>query len=257
MPLPGKWNILLRCGTSVLCGFLAGAAAVSCVGPRCAAGAAMRDLSAVWQSVRKVRHVDPDDRFFDLGGDSLLSIEVMLQAKHHGWDVSLQQILQHQTLRALAQHARRLPSVRPAVRAGGGTNPRMGLYDGVLVKDTHIAAWSRPIGNSSLAEAVKQTRESAPGRSIEVEVDTLDQLQDVLIGHPDIVLLDNMTTDQLREAIQIRDSSAPDVLLEASGGISLQTVRGVAETGVNRISVGALTHSVPNFDLGFDFHRVA
>ena len=144
-----------------------------------------------------------------------------------------------------------------AVRAGGGTNHRMGLYDGVLVKDNHIAAWSRQIGNSSLAEAVKQTRESAPGRSIEVEVDTLDQLQDVLIGHPDIVLLDNMTTDQLREAIQIRDSSAPDVLLEASGGISLQTVRGVAETGVNRISVGALTHSVPNFDLGFDFHRVA
>ena len=138
------------------------------------------------------------------------------------------------------------------------TRPRVAFMDdGILIKDNHIAAWSRQIGNSSLAEAVKQTRESAPGWSIEVEVDTLDQLQDALIGHPDIVLLDNMTTDQLREAIQIRDSSAPDVLLEASGGISLQTVRGVAETGVNRISVGALTHSVPNFDLGFDFHRVA
>ena len=77
--------------------------------------AAMRDLSAVWQSVLKVRHVDPDDRFFDLGGDSLLSIEVMLQAKHHGWDVSLQQILQHQTLRELAQHARRLDDANEQV----------------------------------------------------------------------------------------------------------------------------------------------
>lgn len=144
-----------------------------------------------------------------------------------------------------------------AVRAGGGTNHRMGLYDGVLVKDNHIAAWSRQIGNSSLAEAVKQARESAPDCPVEFEVDTLDQLRDVLTGIPDIVLLDNMTTDQLREAVQMRDTSAPGVLLEASGGISLQTVRGVAETGVDRISVGALTHSVPNFDLGFDFHRVA
>lgn len=144
-----------------------------------------------------------------------------------------------------------------AVRAGGGTNHRMGLYDGVLVKDNHIAAWSRQIGNSSLAEAVKQARESAPGRSVEFEVDTLEQLRDVLAGVPDIVLLDNMSTDQLREAVQIRDGSAPGILLEASGGISLQTVRGVAETGVDRISIGALTHTVPNFDLGFDFHRGA
>ena len=142
-----------------------------------------------------------------------------------------------------------------AVWAGGGTNHRMGLYDGVLVKDNHIAAWSQQIGNSSLAEAVKQARESAPGRAVEIEVDTLEQLRDVLNGHPDIVLLDNMTTDQLREAVQIRDASAPGILLEASGGISLLTVRGVSATGVDRISIGALTHTVPNFDLGFDFHR--
>lgn len=142
-----------------------------------------------------------------------------------------------------------------AVRAGGGTNHRMGLYDGVLVKDNHIAAWSQQIGNSSLAEAVNQARESAPGRAVEIEVDTLEQLRDVLNGRPDIVLLDNMTTDQLREAVQIRDASAPGILLEASGGISLQTVRSVASTGVDRISIGALTHTVPNFDLGFDFHR--
>jgi nicotinate-nucleotide pyrophosphorylase (carboxylating) len=144
-----------------------------------------------------------------------------------------------------------------AVRAGGGTNHRMGLYDGVLVKDNHIAAWSQQIGNSSLVEAVKQARESAPGRPVEFEVDTLDQFRDVLKGRPDIVLLDNMSTDQLREAVQIRDGSAPDVLLEASGGVSLQTVRSIAETGIDRISIGALTHTVPNFDLGFDFHRAA
>lgn len=144
-----------------------------------------------------------------------------------------------------------------AVRAGGGTNHRMGLYDGILVKDNHIAAWSQQIGNSSLAEAVKQTRDSAPGRSVEFEVDTLEQLRDALAGRPDIVLLDNMTTGQLREAVLIRDGSAPHVLLEASGGISLQTVRSVAETGVDRISIGALTHTVPNVDLGFDFHRAS
>lgn len=144
-----------------------------------------------------------------------------------------------------------------AVRAGGGTNHRMGLYDGVLVKDNHIAAWSKSIGNSSLALAVRQARESAQEASVEFEVDTLDQLRDVLEGRPDIVLLDNMTTGQLREAVQIRDSLAPEVLLEASGGISLQTVRDVAETGVDRISIGALTHTVPNFDIGFDFYRIA
>jgi len=145
---------------------------------------------------------------------------------------------------------------RYAVRAGGGVNHRMGLYDEVLIKDNHIAAWSRQIGNSSLAGAVRQARETAPGRVIECEVDTIDQLRDVLEGSPDIVLLDNMSVEQLGEATRIRDATAPQVLLEASGGISLQTVRSIAESGVDRISVGALTHTDPNFDLGFDFHQV-
>jgi nicotinate-nucleotide pyrophosphorylase (carboxylating) len=92
---------------------------------------------------------------------------------------------------------------------------------------------------------------------IECEVDTIDQLRDVLEGSPDIVLLDNMTVEQIREATRIRDATAPQVLLEASGGISLLTVRSIAETGVERISVGALTHTVPNCDLGFDFYSVA
>ena len=144
-----------------------------------------------------------------------------------------------------------------AVRAGGGTNHRMGLFDGVLVKDNHIASWSRQVGNSRLADAVRQARaESPPGVSVEFEVDTLEQFRDVLEGRPDIVLLDNMNTDELREAVRIRNENAPNVLLEASGGITLDTVRAIAETGVERISIGALTHSARCFDLGFDFHHI-
>ena len=144
-----------------------------------------------------------------------------------------------------------------AVRAGGGTNHRMGLFDGVLVKDNHIASWSRQVGNSRLADAVRQARSGSPdGVSVEFEVDTLEQLRDVLEGRPDIVLLDNMTTDQLSEAVHYRNENAPEVLLEASGGVTLETIRAIAETGVERISVGALTHSARCFDLGFDFHHV-
>lgn len=144
-----------------------------------------------------------------------------------------------------------------AVRAGGGTNHRLGLYDGVLIKDNHIAAWSRQVGNSSLAAAVKQGRSKArPGIKIEVEVDTLSQLHDALEGKPDIVLLDNMSCVQLLEAVAIRDHSAPQVLLEASGGVTLANVRAIAETGVDRISIGALTHSAPSLDLAFDFFQI-
>ncbi len=144
-----------------------------------------------------------------------------------------------------------------AVRAGGGTNHRLGLYDGVLIKDNHIAAWSRQVGNSSLAAAVRQARSKSPkDLTVEVEVDTLSQLHDALDGKPDIVLLDNMNCDQLKEAVQIRDHAAPHVLLEASGGVTLATVRAIAETGVDRISIGALTHSAPSLDLAFDFFQI-
>lgn len=144
-----------------------------------------------------------------------------------------------------------------AVRAGGGTNHRIGLYDGVLIKDNHIAAWSRQIGNSSLAAAVKQARAKTPKPiTIEVEVDTLSQLHDAIEGSPDIVLLDNMTVESLRAAVNFRDQFAPKVLLEASGGVTLGTVRAIAETGVDRISIGALTHSAPSLDLAFDFFAV-
>lgn len=138
-----------------------------------------------------------------------------------------------------------------AVRCGGGTNHRMGLFDGVLIKDNHLAAWT---ANASIAAAVKTAREkSPPGVSIEVEVDTLDQLRDALQGQPEIVLLDNMTPAMLRDAVAMRDAAGQRVLLEASGGVTLETVRAIAETGVERVSIGGLTHSAPALDLAFDW----
>ena len=138
-----------------------------------------------------------------------------------------------------------------AVRCGGGTNHRLGLYDGVLIKDNHLAAWTE---SSSIADAVQTARAKSPTQvSIEVEVDTLIQLKDALNGQPDIVLLDNMTIEAMREAVEIRNHIAPGVLLEASGGVTLDTITEIAQTGVERISVGALTHSAPALDLAFDW----
>jgi nicotinate-nucleotide pyrophosphorylase (carboxylating) len=131
-----------------------------------------------------------------------------------------------------------------AVRQGGGHNHRMGLYDGILIKDNHLAALAEhtdPIG-----EAVRLARE-------EIEVDTLAQLEFALKAKPDIVLLDNMAPADLREAVRRRNELAPGVLLESSGGITLDTLRALAETGIDRISIGALTHSAPALDIGLDY----
>ncbi len=139
-----------------------------------------------------------------------------------------------------------------AVRQGGGHNHRMGLYDGVLIKDNHLAALT---GHAdAVAEAVRLARQ-AHGTSIplEIEVDTLAQLEGALKAHPDIILLDNMPPDDMREAVRRRNAVAPNVLLEASGGVTLQTIRAIAESGVDRISVGALTHSAPALDIALDY----
>jgi nicotinate-nucleotide pyrophosphorylase (carboxylating) len=140
-----------------------------------------------------------------------------------------------------------------AVRCGGGTNHRMGLYDGILIKDNHLAAR----GESGCATAVADARQFMASRgasaTIEIEVDSLAQLRDALKAGPDIVLLDNMTPTMLSEAVQIRNSMNPSTRLEASGGVTLETVREIAKTGVERISVGSLTHSSPSLDLGFDW----
>ncbi|MEQ1709913.1 MAG: carboxylating nicotinate-nucleotide diphosphorylase [Hyphomicrobium sp.] len=136
-----------------------------------------------------------------------------------------------------------------AVRCGGGGNHRVGLFDAVLIKDNHIVAAG---GLSAAVEAARATVGHLV--KIEVEVDTLAQLAEALKHPIDAVLLDNMTPAQLREAVRLVEGR---VLTEASGGVSLATVRAIAETGVDLISVGALTHSAPVLDLGFDFEQSA
>ena len=138
-----------------------------------------------------------------------------------------------------------------AVACGGGTNHRMGLFDAVLIKDNHLASRGDSL---DVASAVSTARAGVePGVPIQVEVDTLEQLADALAAVPDMVLLDNMTTEQLTRAVEIRNRQAPGVLLEASGGITLGSLANVAATGVDRVSMGALTHTVPNWDVGFDW----
>ncbi|MGL5096046.1 MAG: carboxylating nicotinate-nucleotide diphosphorylase, partial [Planctomycetia bacterium] len=139
-----------------------------------------------------------------------------------------------------------------AVRVGGGTNHRFGLYDGVLIKDNHLAALARKHFNPIRVAVERARTANPPGTVVEVEVDTLEQLDQALAVVPDIVLLDNMPPAMMREAVARRDAVAPTVLLEASGGIHLETVAVVAATGVDRISVGALTHSAPALDLALD-----
>jgi nicotinate-nucleotide pyrophosphorylase (carboxylating) len=137
-----------------------------------------------------------------------------------------------------------------AVRMGGGHNHRIGLYDGILIKDNHLAG----IGGD-VRRAVEAAR-AYPGNAglpVEVEVDTLDQLEHALAVKADIVLLDNMPPDVIRAAISRRDAVSPNTLLEASGGVNLTTVHDIAATGVDRISVGALTHSAPALDIGLDY----
>lgn len=138
-----------------------------------------------------------------------------------------------------------------AVYCGGGANHRTGLYDAVMIKDNHLALADQ--AGMTPAEAVERAREKQPGRVIEVEVDSLEQFRSVLPARPDVVLLDNMSLAQLREAVAIRAASKSGVVLEASGGVRLDTIGPIAATGVDRISVGALTHSAVGLDLGLDW----
>ncbi len=140
-----------------------------------------------------------------------------------------------------------------AVRCGGGCNHRLGLYDGVMIKDNHLAAWRSGHPDSPASQVIQRVRQVWPELPLTVEVDTLEQLQEMLPGTPDIVLLDNMSPEWLRRAVALRNEIAPQTLLEASGGISLETISAVAATGVDRISIGALTHSAPGFDFGLDW----
>ncbi len=138
-------------------------------------------------------------------------------------------------LRALEKHA---------VLCGGGVNHRFGLDDAILIKDNHVAVCG------GVGEAVRRAR-AVVGHlmKVEIEVDSLDQLDEALVAGPDVIMLDNFTLPMLREAVA---RTAGRITLEASGGVNLETVRGIAETGVDVISVGALTHSAPALDVGLD-----
>jgi nicotinate-nucleotide pyrophosphorylase (carboxylating) len=134
---------------------------------------------------------------------------------------------------------------KAAVLAGGGRNHRMGLYDAILIKENHIAL------AGSLAKAVHAARTKHPDLAVEVETRNLDEVAYALGTGADILLLDNMDLETLRGAVRLRDENAATgkgPSLEASGGVNLETVRGIAETGVDLISVGALTHSAPTLD---------
>jgi nicotinate-nucleotide pyrophosphorylase (carboxylating) len=139
---------------------------------------------------------------------------------------------------------------KAAVKHGGCVNHRIGLFDAVLVKDNHLAA----LGDlSRLPPVLARLRSEHPGLPVEIEADTLEQTAQLLgMEGIDVILLDNMTPDSMRKAVTLRDSLAPGVLLEASGGVTLEALPAIAATGVDRISVGALTHSAPNADLSLE-----
>ena len=132
-----------------------------------------------------------------------------------------------------------------AVRCGGGRNHRFGLYDAMMIKDNHIAA------AGGVAEALAAAKAAAGHMvKVEIEVDTLAQLEAALAGGADVILLDNMATDDLKRAVAVNGGRA---VLEASGNVTVETVRAIAETGVDVISSGWITHSAPCLDLGLDF----
>jgi nicotinate-nucleotide pyrophosphorylase (carboxylating) len=132
---------------------------------------------------------------------------------------------------------------KAAVRAGGGVNHRGNLSDGILVKDNHLAGLS-------ISDAVRRARLKWPGRGVEVECDTREQVDEAVGAGADMVLLDNMSLATLAECVRVVKGRA---ILEASGGVTLATVRAIAETGIDWISIGALTHSAPSMDLALDF----
>jgi nicotinate-nucleotide pyrophosphorylase (carboxylating) len=134
-----------------------------------------------------------------------------------------------------------------AVRAGGGTNHRLHLADGILIKDNHLAALrARGLG---IRDAVRLAREANPGRAVQVEVTGLAEAEEALAAGADSLLLDNMSLEEMRRVVALAKGKAE---LEASGGITLERARAVAETGVDYISVGAVTHSAPALDLSLE-----
>jgi nicotinate-nucleotide pyrophosphorylase (carboxylating) len=144
-----------------------------------------------------------------------------------------------------------------AVRCGGGVNHRFGLFDAVLIKDNHLAWLQSAMGlgvSQAIATSISAARAHAPpGTVIEIEVDSLEQLEFALLCAPDMILVDNFSPDLLAEAVRRRDAVAPELKLEASGGVNLRSAPALAKSGVDRISIGGLTHSAPALDIAVDY----
>jgi nicotinate-nucleotide pyrophosphorylase (carboxylating) len=136
-----------------------------------------------------------------------------------------------------------------AVRCGGGTNHRTGLYDRVMIKDNHRALWARESGTTGLAAAVRASREAYPDLAVEVEVESEEEFLDAIEALPEWILLDNMGPDRLRHFVALNSGRTK---LEASGGITLDNVAEIAATGVDAVSLGCLTHSVKAADLSLE-----
>jgi nicotinate-nucleotide pyrophosphorylase (carboxylating) len=137
-----------------------------------------------------------------------------------------------------------------AVRVGGGYNHRFGLYDAVMIKDNHIK------GAGGIAIAIELARKAIPHTmKIEVEVESFPQLQEALMARPDIIMLDNMQPSDMRKAVDIIKNEAPHILVEASGSVTLETIKAIADTGVDVISVGRLTYSVQALDISLDLNE--
>lgn len=142
---------------------------------------------------------------------------------------------------------------KKAVADGGGTNHRIGLYDRAMVKDNHLVAEGGP---AAIQAAIYKLRQERPGVQVELEADSLEQVRTFLaMDGVDHILLDNMSLSQLRQAVDARGETHKPAL-EASGGVTLETLREIAETGVDFVSVGAITHSAPSLDIGLDFTPV-
>ena len=136
-----------------------------------------------------------------------------------------------------------------AVKTGGGTNHRFGLFDQVLIKDNHIQILRNVSGCADLCDMIIQVREkTAKGVKIEIEVTSLAEFKDAMQGKPDIIMLDNMSIEQMKQAVNLRNKANKQILLEASGNVTEKTIKGIAACGVDFISLGALTHSVQCVD---------
>jgi nicotinate-nucleotide pyrophosphorylase (carboxylating) len=220
------------------------------------------DTALVWRAEQEDGHrLSPGDRVVTIEGSlaSILRAErVALNYLTHLSGVATATAAVVRALEGtgcrLRDTRKTIPGLRAlekyAVRVGGGTNHRPNLAGGVLIKDNHLAALrDRDLG---IADALRLARQANPGMTIEIEVTTVDEARQALGAAADELLLDNMPPDQMREVVALAAARDPRPLLEASGGISLENARAVAQTGVDFISMGAITHSAPALDMSLE-----